>query len=83
MRHARTHKLQLSGPTVHSLYCDIIFKFKEKHKLVNTSQFTQCLVNCGEKNNKITYMYSNLGPLHKNTKSASMKSLPKNGGGGG
>ena len=28
-------------------------------------------------------MYSNLGPLHKNTKSASMKSVPKNGGGGG
>ena len=27
-------------------------------------------------------MYSNLGPLHKNTKSASMKSVPKNGGGG-
>ena len=21
MQHARTHKLQLSGPTVHSLYC--------------------------------------------------------------
>ena len=23
MRHARTPKFQLSGPTVHSLYCDI------------------------------------------------------------
>ena len=28
MRHAWTHKLQLSGPTVHSLYCDLVMLCK-------------------------------------------------------
>ena len=36
MRHARTHNIQLSGPTVHSLYCVIGIKLleppKDRHK---------------------------------------------------
>ena len=41
MQHARTHKLQLSGPTVHSLYCgsvspvDEANSFQIKHVKLN------------------------------------------------
>ena len=32
MRHARTPKFQLSGPTVHSLYCDTINVHSNVHR---------------------------------------------------
>ena len=34
MRHARTPKFQLSGPTVHSLYCDGM-KIEQSHSTVS------------------------------------------------
>ena len=42
MQQSRTPKFQLSGPAVHSLYCDLdkikFSKFEEQEKIVSLSQ---------------------------------------------